>query len=334
MFKRNRLKHQLKLAQKSKLEEVKNQNFESASLQREKEIEILRELRFTSIDKLFQMINSLFFIHQSEYFYGIYIQKKETELPIYLPFYYFSCEINHYLKCFFAEHPAFRFDWSEQTHKRRSMIKEVTEYYFITEILDHFTRQDCNSPKNNCKHELNRSNIEEMLETNVFLKLFTMPLEYRKVFSEHIGKDISYLVPKDENGDSLGYYHKFQYQFPYKLKLERESSEYIISTPFLILKFHVGFDAEERLPNDFSKLFLGFEKVKAPRIDVFIDILICWPTLIYPKYWKYLKTIRTVKQQLYQSFSSDYYFQTLNWQNTYIQSRIIENIIKFKGKIN
>lgn len=327
MFKSLRLKKQLRLEKELKIQEVKNQNFDSAALHREKELEILHQLQSTRKGKLYKGIKSLFHIRKSEYLYGIYIQKKETDLPIYLPFYYFSREINHYLECFFAEHPAFRFDWNELAHKRRSMIKGVTEYYFITEILDHFTRWGCDPLKNNSHHELRRDDIEDILESNVFLRIFSTPIEYRKLFTEYFGNDITYATPKQENGNPAGYYHKFQYKLPYQLKLERAKGKYVISTPFLILKFSVRCGAEERLPRDFGQLFLGFDIVKVPRIDFQIDMYIRWPVLIFPKYWKYLKTIRTLNQRLRESFSSEYYFRSFDWKSIYMQSRIVENLL-------
>lgn len=312
MFKSFRLKKQLRIVKELKLQDVKNQNFESAALHRQKEMEMLQQLQSTCKGKLFKAVKSLLYKHLSELLCGIYIQKQETDLPIYLPFYYFSRELNHYLECFFAEHPAFRYDWNEQPHRRRSMLKEITEYYLITEVLDHFSRWHCDSIENNCKHELTRKDIEEFLESNVFLKLFTMPIEYRKVFSDYLGKDLKHLTPRDEKGNPVGYYQNFHYKLPYKLKLERESGDYIITTPFIILRFHVGFGSEERLPKEFGSLFLGYEKVKVPNINLYMDAYIRWPVFIVPKYWKYVSTFRNLNQRLRESFSSDYYFKKIN----------------------
>jgi hypothetical protein len=333
MFKLYRLKRQLKIVTALKTQEVKDQNFKLAAAHRDTEKQMLREIAdLESSRKITAMVKSLSFLRQSEYMCGIYLQEKDSDIPIYLPYYYFSRELNHYLVCFFAEHPAFKFDWNEHPGKRKQMIKEVTEYYFITEILDHFTRSDCSYFKKKCKHELTRDDIKDAIQSNLFLRSFSVPVEQRKVFSEYANESVSnILVARNENNNPIGYYHKFYYTYPYSCELNRVSGGYEISTPFMKVRFQVKCDYEMRMPKDFCPLFLGFDKAKAPRIDVFIDTFVKWPAFIFPPYWRYFKTIRVLNKRLQESFSAENYFDHLGWKSIYIQSKIMENIIE-KGR--
>lgn len=329
MFKLYLLKRRLKKVTDLKKQEVKNRNFMSAAAHRDTEKQMLREIAdLRNSRKLRAILKSLLFLRRSDYMCGIYLQEKESDIPVYLPYYYFSRELNHYLECFFAEHLAFRFDWNEHPGKRKEMIKEVTEYYFITEILDHFTRSDGSYFKKKGKHELCRDDIKDAIQSNLFLRSFTAPVEHRKAFSDYANKSVrNFLVARDENNNPIGYYHKFYYKFPYSCKLNSVSGGYEISTPFMKVRFHVNCDYEMRMPKDFCPLVLGFDKVKAPRIDVFIDTFIKWPAFFLPQYWPYIRTFRLLAERLRETFSADYYFDNLGWKSIYIQSKIMENLI-------
>ncbi|MCY1719243.1 hypothetical protein OU798_02765 [Prolixibacteraceae bacterium Z1-6] len=328
MFKKKRLKKQLKEVKEAKVEEVKNQNFEAATLYRDKELEILQRLENTKLlSKISTKIKRLFQIKQSDYLQGMYVQKNKRDLPIHLYGYPFSRELNFYLQTFLAEHPAFRHDWEENQVQKSVFIKQATEYYFINEILDEFTRWN---PRKKCKYTLTRNQLDSLVQTNYFLKFFSSPMHERTGFTEKDKSSIKRIVVvKNENSEPIRYFEKIYYQFPYNIKLIRSDKSIVFHTPFMELKLHVfSVVGKPALPKDFCRLFLDLSDDKSSRIDVNIEVFIKWLYFFYPKYWKYIKTIKTLRRRFLQYFSSNSYFKTFNWGGIYVQSRIMENLIK------
>lgn len=328
MFKKKRLKKQLKEVKEAKIEEVKNQNFEAATLYRGKELDILQQLENPRLQrKMSTKIKRLFQIKQSDYLQGMYIQKNKRDLPIYLYGYPFSRELNFYLQTFLAEHPAFRHDWEENQVQKSVFIKQATEYYFINEVLDEFTRWN---PRKKCKYTLTRNQLDSLVQTNYFLKFFSSPMHERTGFTEKDkSSDKRIVVVKDENREPIRYFEKVYYQFPYKVSMNRNAKGVLFKTPFFRLHFSViSVNKKASMPKDFSRLYLGLSDDNAVSIEVYTEIVIKWIAFINPKHWKYAKRIQSIKNRFRQYFSSYSYFKTFNWSDIHLQSRIIENLLK------
>lgn len=336
MIKSLRLKRQLKEIEKLKIEAVKNQNFELAALRREKEKEILQELAQLKNRRLIgKLIKTLFFIHRREYLCGFYLQENEKDIPINVPYYVFSRELNFLFSCFFAEHPYFKSDWDEWPAEKRKMINEMTEYYFIINILDHLV-----SPipyyKRKSKNVLEKLDINNVRQKNRFLDYFSLPMQRRTGFTDkELYSDKNIIVVKDANGNPIRYYEKIHYQTPFKIRVYSEVDDIVFNTPFMKINFHIS-SAETnkvRMPTDFCRLIFGFKKTHAPEIGVNIDYYYKWPAFILPGNWKYFETIRLLKTRLQHTFSYGHYFKTFNWQTMHMQSRIFENLINMKSHV-
>ncbi len=332
MYNLYRLKKRLRKIKELKHHEIRSQDFEAAASYREQEKQLLSDIAVAQ-EKLKPgaLFRKLFFGHHTEIIHGVYIQEKETDLPLSIPGYHFSLKLNLYLNCFFAENEAFRHTWNEYEFNRNNLTREATEYYLLTEILDYLACR--NGHRKKCIHKLTEIDAYEAIQSNLVLKIFTRPADQRKAFAGYAGApEQNRWIIRDDSGNPKAFYHRFEYTFPYKVSIKKAGNAFVILTPFMILKFRVTEGNTEQLPKDFCRLVLNFNLDKSNRIDVIMDIFQKRPAFVAPKYWKFIRIIIPLKKRLKESFSSEHYFNKLNWPDIYLQSKIIENMISIKRK--
>ena len=328
MIRKLLFKRKLKKLKVAKINYVKHQDFETAAicLEQEKIIQKrIEEIRLINILKRFQ--KNLFYVSDANYMRGIYFQHRDTDVPLKLPIYAYNDELNLCLECFFAEHPAFKFQWDEQPTERKKLVKEVTEYFILTEILDYFSKWDYTSRRKSKSGVIDTNNSRELINSNLFLRVICESIDHRVNFRVHRNLNFrNQIIAKDDDNKLNGIYHNFLYHFNYKCKVFRNEDKYIFSTPFMTLEFYLLNKNEEQLPPDFSKLVFGFDRQKAPVVELFLNFHLKRTAYFRPKYWLQIYLMHSVRDHLNELFSSEYFFEQFNWNEIYIQARVNEKI--------
>ncbi|MFA9392561.1 MAG: UvrB/UvrC motif-containing protein [Prolixibacteraceae bacterium] len=312
-----------------KIEAVRQQDFEGAAYYREVEKKLEARLKPSVLrvkwKLIFELVKIKLYEMNATELYGFFVQSSKESFPVSIEDVYFSVCLHNYFAASCAESNYLAKIWKgEQVNERirENLVEQATEYFFIRSLLSFLSQS-------NGSFHLDRTNIKTVLNTNLFLNLFSTPTTKRKPFQNgEYDQNIKSNFALSDEKEILGFYEAFDYTFRYKCSLERENRCLVISTPYFEIKLRIFFSMKNTLllPLHYSEYYLGFKKNSGHRINAYLKVSLKL-RMIFPWNWHYIKTLKELRTELKEAFSAKHYFEKLNWEPIRIQSRIIENLL-------
>lgn len=271
-------------------------------------------------------------IHKS--YEGFILVDKKTKIPVDCDRYEYLEGLNRNFNAAFSENKALEHIWKDKSIKRKDknqLIIEATEYYLIDELSTHLT--DYFNIKGLDKKqliELSRNNIPDILLSNRFLELFSKPMEQRPSFIKDLKNDKTpgRIVMSMGEGGTL--FKEFDLVLPKDSKVSRKGASIIIDTKRFILSIKTIYgDYGNVLPRGFEYYYCGnksFEDTWSTKINVEISVEFKFNTIWSSGGWDYYEWIEQFLQKIEENFSEEYFFEKINWNQVYTQTKINERM--------
>lgn len=266
---------------------------------------------------------------------GFIVFDKSDKLPFSCEGYEYSEELRRNFEAAFSENKAIKHIWESDKSERsdrNKIIKEATEYYIIdtlsTHLTDYFNSRDIEKDQ---IEELSRKHIPHVLLENRFLELFSKPMEQREQFIRDIENDKKKETPGKvvmSYGKSGALFKNFDLVLPKKSKVLKTNNSLTIVTPRFSLTFNVNYNGfGSVLPYGYIKHFLGFKSYtdqSTDQINVNVVIEYNWTSFFINSGWDYYEWLDLFLEKMQCEFSKDYYFESINWETIFTQTKIIE----------
>ena len=299
---------------------------------------------------------------------GFLLFDEKTKLPIDCDGYEYLEAFHKYFRASFSENKAMKHIWKTEpfgSEEKDALIIEASEYYLIHELsihlTDYFNSRDLD---NSQLVKLSRNHIHDILLSNRFLELFSKPMEQRSSFVKDIkngkrkgregirmgekGTSFTEFDMKDIKNDGkkgrvlwrMGkggtIFEEFDLVLPKDSKVSREGDSVQIDTKRfkMIFEFnYCGFG--NSLPYGFEELYCGYKRsddIRTTEISLDISIKFKFFALFSRGGWDYYEWIEIFIEKMNENFSADYFFKKINWNQSFAQAIINENLIKRKRK--
>jgi len=198
--------------------------------------------------------------------------------------------------------------------------------------------KDANFSKDNLT-TFERKNIPQILFENIFLELFSKPMEQRPAFVDNTLKD-----KKNKSYEKVIAFYKdgfmfddFELTLPKGSKIKREKiNEIKIETPRIDLTFKIDFRGFNTvLPIDFKQYYLGIDERKEITyysINIYCDINFKLKTFITSSGWAYYTWIDTFIEELDKGISQKRFLEKINWKTASTMIRVLKNLTRETDK--
>jgi len=213
------------------------------------------------------------------------------------------------------------------------LLTQVTEYYILKALSLHLSSY-FNKGKFT-KEKLvtfERKNLPQILFENVFLELFSKPMDQRPAFVDDVvdkkGKSSGKIVASFKNGFR---FEHFQLTLPKGSKITRESKNTIkIDTPRISMTFRIDFAGfNTNLPIYFEEFYLGikdFKEIDFFEIDICCDVEFKLKTFLTSTGWDYFTWVDTFIDELERKMSKKTFLSEINWNTTKTVIRVMKNM--------
>jgi uncharacterized protein YlaN (UPF0358 family) len=185
-----------------------------------------------------------------------------------------------------------------------------------------------------------REDIPDVLLDNRFLNLFSKPMDQREAFKDSLEEEKEAGVFFESKGEEtlfLRYdktgalYRRLHLVLPAGTSIKRHDPHGIVlESNHIVLNFDIIFDGYNTvLPEYFQKYYLGLdlefisenEWLDILRFQVFeiklkIDVKFKIRSLFSNTVWNYNKWLDTYLNSLKKEISRDYFFESINWEQT------------------
>lgn len=294
---------------------------------------------------------------------GFLLFDKKTKLPVNCEGYEYLEALHDNFRASFSESKAMKHIWKDKSfghEKGNALIIEASEYFLLDQLslhlADYFKDRNLDSTQ---LVNLTRNKIDDILLSNRFLELFSKPMEHRASFvkdtkkereSLRMGEDGIILsefekgIKNDRKkgrvirrmGKGGAIFSEFYLVLPKDSEVTRKDNSIQIDTKRFKMNFKFNYDGFGYvLPDWFEELYCGFKKYDdslATEIRLDISIEFKHLTLFSKGGWDYYEWIELFLGKMNESFSGDYFFKKINWNQAYTQAIINQNIIRRKAK--
>jgi hypothetical protein len=210
------------------------------------------------------------------------------------------------------------------SHDRR-LILEATEYFVLRMLSTHLTNyfNDEKFKEENLT-KLERKDIPQVLLENRFLNLFSKPMEERTAASfedQYVSKNT-----QGGSGESNTDFRHFHLILPAKAKVSRtgENTCEITTKKFTLMVSILYLGADELLPADFEKYYLGLQKyykrsdpsmVKEKAIEIEVKVFFKNSIFFSTTGLQYYEWLDSYLDKLEEEFSASYFFKKIGWDS-------------------
>lgn len=266
-------------------------------------------------------------------FTGFIIIDKETKMPVECDGYDYSEELRRSFDAGFAENKALEHIWTNDSTKftdKNKLIIEATEYFLIDDLSTHLTDY-FNTRRLDKKQliEFSRNDIPDILLSNRFLEMFSKPMEQRASFVKDLKNDDSPGRVIYSMGEGGTIFKEFDFVLPKGSSVSRKGNKMLLNTKRFVIEFEIIYDGFGNvLPRGFEKLYLGYmsyEEFSTKEIKVNINVRFKFKSLFSRNGWDYYEWIELFLEKIERNFSEDYFFKTINWNEIYIQTKVLFN---------
>jgi hypothetical protein len=224
--------------------------------------------------------------------------------------------------------------------KSHQLIVQLTEYFILKSLSTHLSghfNHDNFSQDNLVTFE--RKNIPQILFENIFLELFSKPMEQRPAFVDDTVKDkkiksTGKIIASFKDGFR---FEHFELTLPKGSKIKREKKNEIkIETPRINLTFKIDFKGfNSNLPVDFEKYYLGIDgrkEITYYQLDIYCNIDFKLKTFITNSGWDYFTWIDTFIEKLEEDISKERFLEKINWKTAKTMIKVLKNITQEKDR--
>jgi hypothetical protein len=207
----------------------------------------------------------------------------------------------------------------------RRLILEATEYFVLRMLSTHLTNyfNDEKFKEENLT-KLERKDIPQVLLENRFLNLFSKPMEERTAASfedQYVSKNT-----QGGSGESNTDFRHFHLILPAKAKVSRtgENTCEITTKKFTLMVSILYLGADELLPADFEKYYLGLQKyykrsdpsmVKEKAIEIEVKVFFKNSIFFSTTGLQYYEWLDSYLDKLEEEFSASYFFKKIGWDS-------------------
>lgn len=283
-----------------------------------------------------------------------YQKDNKTILPV--PEYYFGQEISRNFSAAFKENEAIKKQWDAEplgnwfgsgkgkakltVPKSHLLLIQQTEYFILKTLSLHLSSHFNND--NFSKENLttfDRESIPQILFENVFLELFSKPMDQRPAFVDETvskkDKSPGKIVASYKGGFK---FEHFELILPKGSKITRENKNQIrIETPRINLSFKIDFNGfNTNLPIHFEEYYLGiknFKEVDFYQIDLYCGVEFKLKTFLTSSGWDYFTWVDTFIEALNKKMSKKAFLTEINWATTKTLIKVMKNMTKEKESI-
>jgi len=300
----------------------------------------------------FYFVYRIFTLKSSTYkISGFVTYSKEKKIIIPVPEYKFGEDM---FRCFFSavkENGAIKKQWDSEppdncfstlkdgttkytNPKSHQLIVQLIEYFLLKSLSTHLSGHFDNemfSKENLTTFE--RQNIPQILFENIFLELFSKPMEQRPAFVDDIVKDKK--KNKQEKiiatfKDGFMFEH-FELILPKGSQIRREKkNKIIIETPRINLTFIIDFGGyNTTLPYDFEKYFIGIDdknEIIYYQFDIHCLVNFKLKTFVTNSGWDYFTWIDSFIDELDKKVSKKRFLDNINWRTAETMIRVFKNL--------
>lgn len=284
---------------------------------------------------------------------GFFIIDKKNKSIIEIDGYDFAEDIKRSFESAFHEDEAIRLSWENNKLTPRfrlendsqdslNLVREATEYFLLeklsTHLTDYFNKE---SIDRKLLVELRRNDIPDILLKNRFLELFSKPTDRRAAFLKDEKKNGKKRKIKKSNleGDVDGeivssysetaMFHRFDLTLPPNSTINRTDNDSIcINTKRFKIDIKVEFDAYNTvIPRGFDKYYLNKKQsdIMEYQINILFDVRFKIGGYLSRSGWDYYKWLDSFFETIEYSFSESHFFKRINWDNTYVIIKSLEN---------
>lgn len=197
-----------------------------------------------------------------------------------------------------------------------------------THLTDYFNTRGLDE---NQLIEFSRKDIPDILLSNRFLELFSKPMEQRSSFIKDPKNDNSPDKVVMSYGDGGTLFKEFDFVLPEGSKVSKSNGEIIINTKRFRISLKVSYDEFGTvLPRGFEFYYCGFksyEDFDTTAINLSISVQFKVRSIFLRGGWDYYEWIELFLEKIERNFSEEYFFNSINWKQIYIQTKINEKIM-------
>lgn len=284
---------------------------------------------------------------------GFFIIDKKSKSIIEVDGYDFTEDLKRSFESAFSEDEAIRLSWENNKLTPRfrlendsqdslNLVIEATEYFFLeklsTHLTDYFNKESIDKK---LLVELRRNDIPDILLKNRFLELFSKPTDRRAAFLKDEkgngkkGKNKKSNLEGDVDGEIISSYsetamfQRFDLTLPPNSSINRTDSNSIcINTRRFKIDIKVEFDAYNTvIPRGFDKYYLNKKQsdIMEYQINILFDVRFKIGGFLSRNGWDYYKWLDSFFDSIEHDFSESHFFKRINWDNTYVIIKSLEN---------
>jgi hypothetical protein len=210
-----------------------------------------------------------------------------------------------------------------------NMICGAVEYFLLDMLSTHLTEffQDLRFKKQNLK-TYGRQDLPDILLSNLFLELFSRPMDQRPDFVHETFEESILGEPWATTAASGAIYEKFDLVLPKDSNIRRGQiphdigqSRIEIETSKMIIALEVRFiGLNAWLPRGFLNYYLGVDeqddrKFTVYHVDVGVEISLKPGALVSPVGWEYYHWIDSFLNRLHRYISKSAFLQQISWNS-------------------
>lgn len=267
----------------------------------------------------------------------ITIMDKNREI-VEIPRYRYMESVARYLKGAFAENPALEIQWNSAKNRKditemfeegkftlnetwHSLVRQVTEYFLLDRLSTHLT--DYYNDDKIDKSRIvtyDRKDIPDILLENVFLELFSKPMELRPLFA---GKEFY----KKENvvastGNKGAIFDRFELRLPRGVEVIKDNGNIVIKSNNFSITFRIdfwGFGAV--LPLYFEKYYMNLNlknhwDMHTYSVNTHVKIHFGFGMLLSKTGVQYFQWIDGFLNKLIEEFSIESFLNRIGWEHS------------------